>query len=265
MLYWALFLKGFARMAAYRTATVAGLATNFFFGLLRAYVFIAVFQASGRALIGGYDLRDIVTFTALTQALGTPLGVVNWWRELMLSIRNGQIANDLVKPLHFFGFWLARDLGRVAFQLLFRSLPVMVAYPLFFALSWPSSLTRWGLFLASVALAALVSFCWNFLVNLMAFWVVDAEGIGRFAWLAIAFFSGFLVPTAFFPDWLRFLANCTPLPAIINTPVEVYLGVTTGVPLWQALGGQLAWALGLTLLCQFAFHRGCLKLTVQGG
>lgn len=265
MLYWALFLKGFARMAAYRAATLAGLATNFFFGLLRAYVFIAVFQASGQAQIGGYDLTDIVTFTALTQALGTPLGVVNWWRELMLTIRTGQIANDLVKPFHFFSFWLARDLGRVAFQLLFRSLPVMVAYPLFFALSWPASAPQWGLFLTSVLLAVVVSFCWNFLVNALAFWVVDAEGIGRFAWLAIAFFSGFLVPTAFFPDWLKFLANCTPLPAIINTPVEIYLGVAKGAQLWQALGGQLAWALGLVLLCEVAFRRGCLKLSVQGG
>lgn len=265
MLYWTLFLKGFQRMSAYRTATVAGLATNYFFGLLRAYVFIAVFQASGRAQIGGYDLTALITFTALTQALGTPLGVVNWWREVMLTIRTGQIANDLIKPFHFFSFWLARDLGRVAFQLLFRSVPVMLAYPLLFPVSWPSSAAQWTLFLASLLLAALVGFCWNFLINMLAFWLVDAEGVGRFAWLAVAFFSGFLIPTAFFPDWLRLLANCTPLPAIINTPVEIYLGVAQGQQLWLALGGQLAWALGLIWLCEAAYRRGCLKLTVQGG
>lgn len=265
MLYWTLFLKGFSRMMTYRTATLAGLATNFFFGLLRSYVFIAVFEASGQAQIGGYDLTDIVTFTALTQALGTPLGVVNWWREVMLSIRTGQIAIDLAKPFHYFSFWLARDLGRVAFQLLFRSAPVLLAYPLLFEIRWPSSWAQWGLFLGSLLLATLISFCWNFLVNVLAFWLVDAEGVGRFAWLAVAFFSGFLVPTAFFPDWLRFLANCTPLPAIINTPVEIYLGVATGAQVWQALGGQLAWAFGLTLLCEATFRRGCLKLTLQGG
>ncbi len=221
MLYLSLFAKSFQRTMAYRSATLAGLATNFFFGMLRAYTFIAVYAASGQAEIGGFSLRDAVTFTALTQALGAPLGVINWWWEVMRTIRSGEIVSDLVQPFHFLGFWMARDLGRAVFPFVFRGLPIVALYPLFFPVSWPPTPVHWALFLWAVAVAMAVSFCWRFWVNLWAFWLVDAEGVGRFVWLTTGLLSGFMVPVAFFPDWLQALARFTPLPATINTPVEV--------------------------------------------
>lgn len=84
MLYIALFQKSFQRMMAYRAATIAGVLTNFFFWLLRAYVFIAVFEASGRAEIAGYSLTDAITYTALTQALGTPIAILQLISLLLL-------------------------------------------------------------------------------------------------------------------------------------------------------------------------------------
>lgn len=265
MLYIALFQKSFQRMMAYRAATIAGIATNFFFGLLRAYVFIAVFEASGQAQIAGYSLTDAITYTALTQALGTPIAILSWWWKVMRMIRSGEIVSDLTKPFHYFSFWLARDLGRAAFQFIFRGLPIFLFFPLFFQLTLPSSVAQGVLFLLSVFFAVFISFCWRFLVNLSAFWFLDAVGIGRFAWLIMTFFSGFIVPVAFFPDWLKFTVTLTPLPAMINTPIEIYLGIAQGTGLWAALGSQVAWSVGMALLCEWVYRRGVQKLTIQGG
>jgi ABC-2 type transport system permease protein len=265
MLYIALFQKSFQRMMTYRAATIAGIATNFFFGLLRAYLFIAVFEASGHAEIGGYSLRDAITYTALTQALGMPIAILNWWWEVMRTIRSGEIVSDLTKPFHYFSFWLARDLGRAAFQLLFRGLPIFLFFPFFFELTLPSSPVHGALFLLSVLLAVLISFCWRFLVNLSAFWFLDAVGIGRFAWLIMSFFSGFLVPVAFFPEWLKLAVTLTPLPAMVNTPIEIYVGIVQGTALWAALGSQVAWAIGMALLCEWVYRRGVQRLIIQGG
>lgn len=265
MLYIALFQKSFQRMMAYRAATLAGIATNFFFGLLRAYLFIAVFEASGRAEIGGYSLRDAITYTALTQALGMSIAILNWWWEVMRAIRSGEIVSDLTKPLHYFSFWLARDLGRAAFHFLFRGLPIFLFFPLFFELTLPSSAVQWVLFLVSVFFAVFISFCWRFLVNVSAFWFLDAVGIGRFAWLIMAFLSGFAVPVAFFPEWLKLAVTLTPLPAMVNTPIEIYLEIVQGTALWAALGSQLAWAVGMALLCEWVYRRGVQKLIIQGG
>ncbi len=265
MLYLALFRKGFQRMMAYRSATLAGIATNFFFGLLRTYLFIAVFDASGQVSIGGFSLRDAITFTALTQAFGSSLGIINWWWEVGKTIESGEIITDLTKPFHYFSFWLSRDLGRMVFQVIFRGLPIMIVYPFFFELTWPTSMAQWLLFSLSLSMAMIISFCWHFWMNCLSFWFVNAKGFGRFAWLAAAFFSGFLIPLSFFPDWLKAIAMWTPLPAIINTPIEIYLGVAQGAALWEALGLQLFWVIAFTIICELTFRAGRKRLVIQGG
>ena len=60
--------------------------------------------------MAGYSLRDAITYTGITQALSTPLMIWGSY-DIMLSIRTGQIASDLTKPIDFHAFWLARDLG----------------------------------------------------------------------------------------------------------------------------------------------------------
>jgi ABC-2 type transport system permease protein len=264
MVYLALFKKGFQRMMAYRAATVAGVLTNFFFGLLRAYVFIAVYQASGQAHIGGYTLRDAITYTALTQAL--LMAIFMWgWVEVIRIVRSGEITTELLRPYHFVASWLARDLGRGIFHLVFRGAPILVFFPFFFELTWPQSPWHWMIFLMSVLLAILISFTWRFLVNLSAFWFIDALGIARFAYLGMAFVSGFVVPIAYFPEWLKFVVHLTPMPSMVNTPIEVYLELVQGAGLWAALGSQVAWFIGMLVLCEFVYRRGVQRLVIQGG
>lgn len=52
---------------------------------------------------------------------------------------------------------------------------------------------------------------------------------------------------------------------MVNTNIEIYLGLLTGAALWQALASQIFWAVGLTLLCQAILRSGVRHLVVQGG
>jgi len=144
-------------------------------------------------------------------------------------------------------------------------MPIFLFFPFFFELMLPYSPVHWGLFLLSVLLAVFISFCWRFLINLSTFWFLDATGIGRLAWLVMTFLSGFIVPVAFFPDWLKFAVHLTPMPAMVNTPIEIYLGIVQGTSLWMALGSQCAWGIGMALLCEWVYRRGVQKLIIQGG
>jgi ABC-2 type transport system ATP-binding protein len=64
-LYWQIARRGFRRYATYRAATAAGIFTNTVFGFIRAYVFITLLKTAGD--IGGYTLRDTLTYTFVTQ------------------------------------------------------------------------------------------------------------------------------------------------------------------------------------------------------
>jgi len=263
-LYLALAGMGFRRMFAYRAATLAGLATNFFFGAIRAFVFIALFAQVGNAPVAGLGVREAVTYAALTQAL---IGPVRIWGsyEIMQTIRTGQIASDLTKPLDFFGFWLAQEIGRAAFEAAARGLPIMLAYGLVFDLVWPAGAGRWLVFGLSVALAVVISFGWRFILNVTAFWTTDAYGVSRMAYLGVLLLTGLTVPLAFFPDGVREVVRLLPFGAFMNTPAEIYLGVVSGPSLGAALGVQVAWAIGLAVVGRALYGRGVRRLVVQGG
>jgi ABC-2 type transport system permease protein len=114
-------------------------------------------------------------------------------------------------------------------------------------------------------LSWLVSFAFRFLVNLAAFWTPNARGIGRFAFVTSSFFSGFLMPLRFFPDWVIRVADLTPFPSMLNTVVEVYLGVRQGWDLAAALLTQGLWAVGLILVGQIVLRAAVRRLVILGG
>jgi ABC-2 type transport system permease protein len=79
------------------------------------------------------------------------------------------------------------------------------------------------------------------------------------------FLSGFLMPLRFLPAWFQQLANLTPFPSMINTVIEIYLGVLTGPAVYFALLAQLGWFVGLALLAQVILRAGMRTLVIQGG
>lgn len=261
-MYWAITRLALQRQLSYRTANLAGLATNAFFGALRAYVLIALFGA--RPEVAGYTVREAVTFTGLTQALLAYIAVFGWW-DMMRTIRTGEVATDLARPYDYFWYWWAQDVGRALGHLVLRGVPIMALYLLAYRITLPPTAQHWLALPVSLALALFTSFAWRFLVSLTAFWTRDAVGIGRLAWTAATFLTGFLMPLAFFPPWLGTWLRLTPFPGMITTPIEIYLGQVTGVRLWAALAWQAAWGLALYGLARLTLRAGVRKLVIQGG
>ena len=261
-LFWELVKLSFQRQLTYRAATLAGLATNFFFGLLRASVMIALYGT--RQEVAGLSLEDAVTYTGLTQAAIAFLSLFSWY-DVMNSVYTGAVSTDLLKPMSFFGFWLAQDLGRALASLLTRGLTIMIVYAAVFDITLPSRLGQWLALGVALGLSWLISFAWRFLINLAAFWTPNAVGVSRMAFSLTWFMSGFLMPLRFFPDWIVQIIYLTPFPHMVNAFIEVYLGLTTGPALLQLLLGQLLWAIILTGVGQWVLRAGMRRLVIQGG
>lgn len=86
----------FQQHLAYRTATLAGLVTNAFWGALRSFLFLGLFQ--GREMAAGWSVRDAIDYVWITQALIMPVHFRNW-REIANTIRTGDVVSDLAKPV----------------------------------------------------------------------------------------------------------------------------------------------------------------------
>jgi ABC-2 type transport system permease protein len=262
-LYWEIAVRSFRRATTYRAAYVSGTLTNAFFGAVFSFVYLAVYAAGGGGEVAGFSVQQAVSYAWIAQALiSVGAGWVSY--EMGETVRTGDVVTDMGRPWSFYGYWLSRTLGERVFNLLIRGVFTYLIGVLYFGAHIPSA-AQLAPFLLTVALSMLVSFAWGFLLNLVAFWLLDYTGISIIAAIVQQLFSGFLVPLAFLPGPLQAVANVLPFRAITSVPAQVFLGQIAGADLAGALLLQLGWAGGLTALAlagqRAAFH----KVIVQGG
>jgi ABC-2 type transport system permease protein len=258
---WEIAKRGWRRYAAYPWATAAGVFTNTIFGFIQAYILLAVFH--NRAHVGSYDAADAVTYVWLAQALIMTVYAFGW-TELALRIRDGSIATDLARPLDPQRYWLAFDLGRAPYHLIFRGVLPFAAGALLFELHYPSPLDLVAFFV-SVVLAVVVSLGFRFLYNSAAFWLVDIRGVVTLSLTVSLFFSGMILPLTFFPSWLRTMAHVLPFASIVQTPIDIWLGKHHGPALVGIIAVQAVWAVVLLGLGRVTLRFGSRKLVIQGG
>jgi ABC-2 type transport system permease protein len=247
-------VKSFQKNLAYRAANLAGIATNTFFGAIYVFIYVALFK--GRDQVGGLDVQDAVTYAVVSQSLLMAMSAFGN-RELSDSIIKGQIASDLSRPVDFYLYWAAIDLGRAVYYLIFRGAPTFVLGVLLFRARLPAFIC--------VGAGMLISFAFRFITNSLAFWTTDARGINYLANTVVMFFAGFIVPLNFFPPWLRTVADLLPFRGLAYLPISVYLGKLYGAALTRALVFEMAWLVALVLLGRLVLSRVVRRLTVGGG
>ncbi|MFI6867644.1 ABC transporter permease [Nocardia sp. NPDC050406] len=260
--YWQLVRAGFRRQSYYRLAMVAGLVTNVVFGFVRAAVLTAA-VASG-SHFGGYDHGTIGAYTWLSQGL---LGSIAFWGvpTIVERIRTGDVAIDFLRPIDMQWAHLSEYMGRAVYALLPRGLPSVAVGALTFGLAVPSTVGPYVLGAISLVLAMAVSFLSMFAVCLAGFWMVETRGLRALHMICGTFLAGLFAPVHLFPEWLRVLAYCTPFPSMMQWPIDVLSGRTTGWPAVGLVAAQLFWFVALVVVGQLVLRAGRRKLEVQGG
>lgn len=257
--------SAFRRYSTYRWATATGVFVNSVFGVIRCFVLLALWDTHPH--IGGYDATDAVTYCWLTQSLIMTTGIFggSGVDEVATRVRTGDIVVDLYRPVNLQSWYLAAELGRAAFSFLGRGVPPTLIGALLFQLRFPGDVATWLAFLAALTLGVLVGFAIRFLVALSGFWLVDGRGMLFLVNTAGMFFSGFMLPINVFPRWLADICYALPWTAMIQTPVDVFLGQGTSLDLLRGFGTALVWAAVLLLAGHLLLIRADRKVVVQGG
>lgn len=229
------------------------------------YTYLALWDQ--RPGLGGYDAAAAVTFVWLTQSLLIPVGIMGggFQDEMAERIRTGDIVVDLYRPVSLQAWRLAEDGGRAVFHLLARGVAPTAVGALLFDLRWPTSVLTWLAFALAVALAVTVSFAIRYLVALSAFWLLDSRGVQVLVGVAAIFFSGMVLPLVVFPGWLGDLAMTLPFAALIQVPIDVFLGEHTGAGVLKAFAFQAGWAVVLLAAGAAVTRRATRRVVVQGG
>jgi ABC-2 type transport system permease protein len=261
--FWRILAASFRQYSTYRVATVAGVFTNSVFGLIRASILLAAITTAGGEL-RGYDALQAATYVWLGQALLAPIEAFGT-REVAERVHQGDVAVDLLRPLGFLRLQYAQKLGRSAFLLLARGVPPMLIGAILTGISLPTDPLSWLLGALAVLLAVTVSFLADMMVNLAAFWILQTRGLAVVYMAVMNLLSGFLIPIAWFPDWLIAVTRATPFPSMVQTPIDVLSGRLSPAEALPLVALQACWAAVLGLAAWGMLLRGIRSLEVQGG
>ncbi|WP_126641785.1 ABC transporter permease [Embleya hyalina] len=259
----ALFGAGFRRWSTYRQAALAGLFTNVVFGVM-IYSLLRALADDGRRP-GGYDTTQLATYVWVGQGI---LSVVHvWsWNELADRVRSGDVTADLLRPIDPFEAFLAADLGRAAYAVLARMVVPILAGGLMFTLYIPHRLHTVPLFVLSLTLGTVLSFALRYLVNLGAFWLLDARGLSAVWLLASGVFAGTFFPLRFLPEWAQaVLWFGTPFPGLFQIPLDVLVERPGPAQQIGSVVLQLVWVAILIPLVSRVQRAATDRLVIQGG
>jgi len=199
----------------------------------------------------------------LTQSL---ISVGGGWMstDIIQTIRTGEIANDMARPWSFFGYWLSRSFGERLLNLILRGTLTYLIGVLYFRAAIPS-LEQFTPFLIAVLLSMVLSFSFGFIINMIAFWTIDATSMVWLVNTIMMFFSGFLLPLAFFPAPLAAIARLLPFQAITSLPVLIFLGKIEDIAILNSFLLQLFWIVLLVSVSLMIQRAAMRKLVIQGG
>lgn len=259
--YLAMLSARFRSLLQYRAAAVAGLGTQFFWGLIRMMIFLAFLEnASSRSPM---SQEQVVAYIWLGQAF-LMLIPFRGDQELEHMIRTGNVAYEMLRPVDLYAFWYVRGIANRVAPTLLRCLPMLVVATAVGWIRWPA----WSViavFAAAMGCAVLLSSAVATLMTISLFWTISGEGINRLVFAMMWVFSGIVVPIPMFPDWMQPLLEALPFRGLQDIPARLFIGhipVTRALPV---LAHQMAWTLALILLGRRLMQRGRRRLVVQGG
>ena len=264
--YLSFFRLRFITGLQYRTAALAGIATQFFWGAMEILTFRAFYQSDPASF--PMTLQATSSYIWIQQAFLVLFMGWNMEAELFDAIRDGNISYELCRPLGIYHMWFARSLAYRLSRAGLRCLPILLAaafIPAPYGLAAPPDLQAFLLFLLTLFLGLfnVAAFC--MLIYMLSFFTITPDGIRIVALSVTELLQGAIITLPFFPDAVRQILELLPFAAMQNVPLRVYSGDLSGAALEQAILLQFFWLAVMVFAGKILEQRAMKRIVVQGG
>ncbi|MCL1788096.1 MAG: ABC transporter permease [Defluviitaleaceae bacterium] len=264
--YAALFRIRLINSIQYRTAALAGIATQFAWGFMLILAFRAFYESNPGAF--PMTLQQTVSYIWMQQAF---LALFMLWffdNSIFASIESGEIAYDLVRPMDLYSRWFTTTTANRIAGAALRCLPILIVgfiLPHPFRLVLPGSFLQMAAFFFSLLLSLGVVISFAMLIYVSAFFTINSQGTRLMAAVAGDFLAGGTIPIPFFPDNVRRVLELLPFGSMQNMPLLIFSGAVTGADMALGLLLQVFWIVVLVAAGRLWIARAIKRVVAQGG
>ncbi len=264
--YFSFFRMRFFMGLQYRTAAIAGMATQFFWGMMEILLYNAFYKADAAAF--PMSFRALTSYIWLQQAFLTLFGAWMFENEIFDAIVDGNLAYEMCRPVNVYNMWFSRSMAMRFSRVCLRCLPILLVAGLLpepYGMSLPASALHGLLFAVTIFLCALVVVACTMLVYVLTFYTISPVGLRMVYVCAVDFLCGAIIPLPFLPDGLQRVIELLPFASMQNVPLRIYGGSMSGGEMVRAIGLQIVWIVVLIAVGRMLCARAMKKVIVQGG
>ncbi len=266
-------------LAKYRHAFLIGLQSNLvyrwnfavrasFSVIHLAYVFIlwgAAFK--GQSDIGGFDLRQTLTYFVVVLVLQFFISAMNEDYEVSEEIRNGLINQFLLKPINYFAYRLSIFGAARLVSGGLALVPVLLVSPLLIDfLTLPPLGWTYLAAIPALFMSALIQFTLAYCFGLLTFWFLEIQSFVILSLAIESVLGGQIFPLDLFPRWLYDVSTYLPYYYQMYFPAALLTGrISDPAFAVRGLCIQLFWVVELYGIAQLLWSRGLRRHTAVGG
>jgi len=262
---WHVFKLAWIERMAYRVNFMLEILSGIVSALIIVFLWLAVYKSSGRPIIGGYSIREMITYLLGGGLINTFILTTAENPETSQSIQEGTLSHLLIKPLNPYGIWFVRDMGTKAFLISIGLVGYAAVFFLFREyVVFPQDLAMFGLFILSLGLASLLQFLIFEALSLLAFWVENTYGIRFMMRVIMEVVGGAIIPLSFFPLFIQKIFLLFPFHYLIYLPMRIFLAKIDGPQIPLELLKECGWIFALVLVNAVIWKKGVRQYVAMG-
>lgn len=235
-----------------------------FLGMLTGYfLWTSIMPEEGTLF--GYSKQIMVTYV-LAAPIVFSIVFSTRTHEISENINTGGLSFFLTKPVGYFKYWFARDIGdklmNISFSLSEFLLFLLIVRPDIFL---QTNLFYLVIFFVSLFLAIILMFFIGCLMSMVGFWSPEVWAPRFIFYTLVSFLAGSLFPLDILPGSIYEILRFLPFAYLQYFPIKIYLGQVSTNDLILGFGITLAW-IGISYLSlTAAWNKGIRNFTASGG
>lgn len=249
----------------YRFSAIAGILTQFFWGMMLIMIYDAYYRNN---IPISMDLDSLISYIWLGQSffLLTRFSCAD--SDISESIITGGVAYEFTKPVSIYGIWFSRLCANKVAGTILRCLPIILVsifLPSPYNLSVPASFMSFILFLLTLVLGALLTVGIAMLIYVIMFYTTSSRGLFNVYAVIAEFFAGSVIPIPLMPEFLQKICYLLPFRLSFDLPFRIYTGnisVSEGI---VSVIIQLVWLAVIVFCGSRLINRSAKKLVIHGG
>lgn len=250
----------------YRSAAIAGICTQFFFGFVFIMVYLAFYESNTASV--PMQLEQLISYLWLGQAFYSLTYVYHREKDIIQMIKNGDVAYELCRPGNLYIKWFFKIYATKLASVLLKFAPIIIIgfiLPKPFNLLMPVSTEAFIYFILTLIIGSILICSIVTLTHVLTFYTIDSEGVLNAFRVISELFAGLIVPIPFLPKLLQIISKFLPFQYMSDIPFRIYVGNVGTNGVGNILLIQIFWIIVTILIGILLAKKALKKVIVQGG